>query len=51
MQKKVVITAVILGGITALIGKILGGDTGNVVSVSAFLINGGILYIGNKVKK
>ncbi len=50
-RKEVVITAVILGGITALIGKILGGDVGNVVSISAFLINGGILYIGNKIKK
>ena len=50
-RKEVVITAVISGGITALVGKILGGNIGNIISISAFLINGGVLYLGNKIKK
>ena len=50
-RKEIVVAAVILGGITSLIGKILGGDIGNIISISAFLINGGVLYLGNKIKK
>ena len=50
-RKEIVVAAVILGGITSLIGKILGRDIGNIISISAFLINGGVLYLGNKIKK
>ncbi|MCF2625725.1 sodium:solute symporter family protein [Fusobacterium perfoetens] len=49
-RKEVVISAIILGGITALIGKLYGGDIGNFLAAGAFLINGGILYLGNKLK-
>lgn len=49
-RKEVVISAIILGGITALIGKLYGGDIGNFLAAGAFLINGGTLYLGNKLK-
>lgn len=49
-RKEVVISAIILGGITALTGKLYGGDIGNFLAAGAFLINGGILYLGNKLK-
>lgn len=49
-SKKVVITSIIAGGLTALIGKIYGGDIGNYISIGAFLINGGILYFGKLIK-
>lgn len=49
-RKEVVISAIILGGITALTGKLYGGDIGNFLATGAFLTNGGILYLGNKLK-
>ena len=49
-RKEVVILAITLGGITALTGKLYGGDIGNFLAAGAFLINGGILYLGNKLK-
>lgn len=49
-RKEVVISAIILGGITALTGKLYGGDIGNFLAAGAFLTNGGILYLGNKLK-
>ncbi len=49
-RKEVVISAITLGGITALTGKLYGGDIGNFLAAGAFLINGGILYLGNKLK-
>ena len=50
-RKEVVILSIITGGITALVGKLYGGDIGNYISIGAFLINGGILFIGSKLKK
>lgn len=50
-KKEVVITSIIAGGIMALIGKMYGGDIGNYISIGAFIINGGILYFGNKIVK
>ncbi len=49
IKKEAVITAIILGGITALIGKIIGKDIGNLISIFAFVINGLTLYFGNKI--
>lgn len=50
-RKEVVITAVILGGFSALVGKILGGEIGNIISISAFFINGIVLFLGKKFIK
>ena len=50
-RKEVVILSIITGGITALVGRLYGGDLGNYISIGAFLINGGILFIGSKLKK
>lgn len=50
-KEKIVITAILSGGIVALFGKKYGGDIGNYISISAFLINGLILYIGKKISK
>lgn len=47
-KKEVVITSIIAGGITALAGKMYGGDIGNFISIMAFVVNGGILYLGRK---
>ena len=47
-KKEVVILAIVTGGIISLIGKLYGGDIGNYISISAFLVNGGILYLGRK---
>ncbi|WP_300394607.1 sodium:solute symporter [Fusobacterium sp.] len=49
IKKEAVITAIILGGITALIGKIIGKDIGNFISIFAFIVNGLTLYFGNKI--
>lgn len=46
-DKKIVVLSIVAGGITALIGKLYGGDTGNYISIGAFFINGGILFLGN----
>ncbi|MDP0488142.1 MAG: sodium:solute symporter family protein [Fusobacterium sp. JB019] len=48
-KEKVVILAILTGGIIALIGKKYGGDIGNYISISAFFINALILYIGKKL--
>ena len=45
-EKKAVILSIIAGGVTALIGKLVGGDTGNYISILSYFINGGILYFG-----
>ncbi len=47
-KKEVVIISIIAGGITALAGKMYGGDIGNFISIMAFVVNGGILYLGRK---
>lgn len=49
VKEKIVIIAILAGGIIALIGKKYGGDIGNYISISAFFINGLILYIGKKI--
>lgn len=45
-EKKAVILSIVAGGVTALIGKLIGGDTGNYISILSYFINGGILYFG-----
>lgn len=49
VKEKVVIIAILSGGIIALIGKKYGGDIGNYISISAFFINALILYVGKKI--
>ena len=49
IKKRAVITSIVIGGITALIGKLYSGDIGNFISIMAFFINGLILYFGNKI--
>lgn len=49
IKKRAVITSIVIGGITALIGKLYNGDIGNFISIMAFFINGLILYFGNKI--
>lgn len=50
VKEKVVILAIILGGIISLVGKKYGGDVGNLISISAFLVNGLTLYVGKKLE-
>lgn len=50
-KKETVIFSIIAGGLTALAGKLYGGDIGNYISVGAFLVNGGILFLGKKLEK
>lgn len=45
-KKETVITAIVFGGAAALVGKFYGGDIGNYISILAFFINGGILFLG-----
>ena len=45
-EKKNVIAGIILGGSLALYGKLMGGEIGNLVIISSFLINYIILMIG-----
>ncbi|WP_300362217.1 sodium:solute symporter [Fusobacterium sp.] len=49
-KKEVVILAIIAGGVTALIGKLIGGDRGNYISILAYLINISILFLGKNKK-
>ena len=49
VKEKVVILAILVGGLIALIGKKYGGDIGNYISISAFFINALILYVGKKI--
>lgn len=44
-SKRKVFLAILVGGIVAFTGKIIGGDIGNLISISAFLLNALILYI------
>lgn len=48
-RKEVVITAIIIGGMLAFIGKIIGGDKGNYILIFSFILNFGILLIGKKI--
>lgn len=50
-KEKVVITAIVVGGVIALIGKNIGGSLGNYISISSYFINGIILYLGKKNNK
>ncbi|MDR1832858.1 MAG: sodium:solute symporter family protein [Fusobacteriaceae bacterium] len=47
-SKKVVMAAILTGGVVALCGKLYGGTRGNYVMILAFLLNGGILLAGKK---
>ena len=44
-SKKKVFLAILVGGLVSFIGKIIGGDVGNIVSISAFFLNGILLYV------
>lgn len=50
-SKKRVFIAIITGGLFAFIGKIIGGNMGNIISIMAFFINGSILLIKTKPSK
>lgn len=50
-KEEIVITSIIIGGVVALVGKIIGGSLGNYISISSYFINGIILYLGKKNKK
>ncbi|NME35298.1 sodium:solute symporter family protein [Fusobacterium sp. FSA-380-WT-3A] len=50
-KEEIVITSIVVGGVVALIGKMVGGSVGNYISISSYFINGIILYLGKKNKK
>lgn len=50
-HKNVVLTAIIVGGIFATIGKFYPGNTGKFILIGAFILNGLILFIGSKCYK
>lgn len=50
-NKKFVLTAIILGGLIALFGKIYGGNNSNYILIFAFFINTFILLIPKYLKK
>ncbi|WP_304206312.1 sodium:solute symporter family protein [Fusobacterium perfoetens] len=50
-KEEIVITSIVVGGVVALIGKMVGGSVGNYISISTNFINGIILYLGKKNKK
>lgn len=50
-RKEVVITAIVVGGFVATLGKYYPGNTGKYIAIAAFILNGLILYFGKKLVK
>ncbi|MDR3259375.1 MAG: sodium:solute symporter family protein [Fusobacteriaceae bacterium] len=50
-SKYITITAIITGGAVALFGKLYGGTNGNYIMILAFLLNGFIMFLGDRIKK
>jgi SSS family solute:Na+ symporter len=50
-SKYITITAIITGGFVALLGKLYGGTNGNYIMILAFLLNGLIMFVGDRIKK